>query len=186
MVFAVHLKINAKGGPTRTKVGLPLQLYVATRHRQRPFAARFVVKGDGAILGVHLFHRHIQHTASFRVDGQEAGIGLLTLFAQRGQHDRHDRVITFSAKAQGVIKAARFVELGRGIEFVFEAERVQEPPQHGVVMVAKAVEFAVRVGHRGQRLLHMLAQHLLLGHVFGHFAHAVDIIGKADQTGGDI
>ena len=186
VVFAIHFKVDIQRRPAGAEIGLPLQLHMAARDRKRPFAARLIIEGDGVVLGVDVLHWHIEDPARFGVDRQEAGIGLLTFIAQGRQHDFHNGVIAFGGQPQGVIEAAGFVEFGGGDEFIFKAEGVQKPPQHGVVVVAKAFKLLVRVGDRGERFLHVLAQHLLLGHVFGHFAHAIDIVGKADQARWDV
>ena len=186
VVLAVHLEVHIQRRPARAEIGLPLQLHIAARHRQRPLAPILVVKGDGAILGIHLFHRHVKHPPGLGVDRQERRIGLLPLVPQACEHDVHDRVIAFRRQPQRVVKTARLVEFGGADEFIFKAEGVQKPAQHGVVVVAEAFKLLVRVGHRGERLLHVLAQHVLLGHVFGHFAHAVDVVGKADQARRDV
>ena len=186
VVFAIHFKVHIQRRPAGAEIGLPLQFDMAAGDRKRPFAAGLIIEGDGVVLGVDVLHRHIEDPAGFGVDRQEAGIGLLTFIAQGRQHDFHDGVIAFGGQPQGVIETAGFVEFGRGDEFIFKAEGVQKPAQHGVVVVAKAFKLLIRVGHRGERLLHVLAQHVLLGHVFGHFAHAVDIVGKADQARRDV
>ena len=50
-------------------------------------------------------------------------------------------------------------------------------------MGAETVKFAERVGHLGQGLAQMLGQHLLFGHIVGHPAHTVHVVGKGDQLG---
>ena len=83
MVFAIHFKINAKRGPARAKIWLPLQLYAASRHRHGPLLAGLVVKRHSARFGVHMLHRHIHHATRFRVHWQENRIGLAAFFTQR-------------------------------------------------------------------------------------------------------
>ncbi len=147
VVLAIHLEIDAQRRPARAEIRLPLQLHLPAGDRQRPFPPGLVVEGDRAFAGVDLLHRHIKHPPGLGVDRQEAGIGLLPLLAQAGQHDLHDVVIALGGMAQRVVEIARLVEVGRREELVLEAEGVEEPPQHGVVVVAEAREFAERVGH---------------------------------------
>ena len=59
MVFAIHFKVNAKGGPAGTKIRLPLQFHIAAGDRQRMLHPVFVVKGDGSCRRIHRFHRNI-------------------------------------------------------------------------------------------------------------------------------
>ena len=113
MVLAIHLKIHPQGRPTGAEIRLPLQFDLTAGHRQGPFSSGVIVKRNGAVAGIHVLHRHIQHPAGFRMDWQKTGIGLLAFLAQAGQHDRHDRVITFAGQQQGRIELAGFVKLGR-------------------------------------------------------------------------
>ena len=186
MILAIHLEIDIQRGPAGAEIGLPLQLHLPARDRQGQFMPVFVVKGDGAVLGVHVLDRHVQHLAGLRADRQEAAIGLLAFLAQAGQHHPHDRVIAFGRQQQRVVELAGFIEFGRADEFVFEPEGVQETAQHGVVVGAEAVVFAEGIGHGGQRFLQMLAQHILVRDIFGHLAHPVHVVGKAEQTRGNV
>jgi hypothetical protein len=45
---------------------------------------------------------------------------------------------------------------------------------------------AERVRHHGQRLVQVGFQKLLVGHVVRHLAHAVHVVGKADQPGWNV
>ena len=186
VILAVHLEIDTQRRPTRAEIGLPLQLHLPARHRQRPFAALFVVEGDGMVLLVDMLDRDIKHPPRFRVDRQEAGIGLLTFLAQGRQHDLHDLLITLDRKPQRVVEPAGLVELGRRIELILKPERIQKPAQHGVVVVAKACVFAEGIGDGGQGLLDIGLQQLLLRHVLRHLPHPVHVVGKADQPGRDV
>ena len=120
------------------------------------------------------------------MDRQETAIGLLPLFPQRRQHDPHDRIIPLRRQPQRVVEPAGLVELRRADELVLEPEGIEEPPQHRVVVVAKAFILPIGIGDARQRLLHVLAQHLLLRNILWHLPHPVHIVGKADQPGGDI
>ena len=181
VILAVHLKVDIKGGPTGAKVGLPLQLHIAAGQRQGHFGAIFIVEGDRAFLGVDRFHRHIHYPPRFRVDRQEDRIGLPTLLAQRLQHHFHDLVILFSSAQKHLVELAGAVEFRGRDKLVLEPEGIQKTPQHGVVMRAKAVVFAERIGHRCQRALQMFFQCGGVGHVTRHLAHPVQIVGKAHQ-----
>ena len=130
---------------------------------------------------IHMFHRHIEHAARLRMDRQENRIGLLPLFAQAFQHDLHHVIIAFCRPLQDLVKLTRTVKLARRVELIVKPEGVQKPPQHRVVVVAKALIFLKRIWHRGQRLVHMLGQHLLLRHIPRHFAHPVQVIRETDQ-----
>ena len=106
MIFAIHFKINAKGGPAGTKIRLPLQFHIAARDRQRVLNAILVVKADRPFGGINVLHGHIKHAAGVGMDGQEDGIALAALFAQTGQHHFHDLVIFFCRLQQDGVKAA--------------------------------------------------------------------------------
>ena len=186
MILAVHLEIHVQRRPARAEIGLPLQLHMAAGDGKRPFPPVLVIEGHGAGHRIHDLDRDIEHAPGFGMDRQEAGIGLLTLFPKRGQHNVHDRVIAFGGPQQRGVELARAVEFGGRDEFVFESERIQKPAQHGVVMRAEAFIFAEGVRHRGQRLLAVQRQHLLLRHIVRNLAHTIQIIGKADHPGGNI
>ena len=186
MVLAIHLEIDAQRRPARAKVGFPLKLHVAPRNQKGPLFAVLVVEGDVAVLGVYLLHRDIKNAARLRMDWQEAGIGLLPLLAQRGQHDFHDCVIALGGKAKGRIKFARSIEFGRRDKLVLEPESIEEPAQHGVVMVAEALVFTEGIGNRGQRLLHVGQKHIAVRHVVGNFAHPIKVVRETNQPRRDI
>jgi hypothetical protein len=114
------------------------------------------------------------------MDRQKDRIGLLALFAQGLEHDRHDLVILARGAQQDLVKAARAVKFGGRNELVFKPEGIEEPAQHGVVMGAKTVMGAKRVRHACQRLLQMRGKRLGVGHIARHLAHTVKIIGKTD------
>ena len=186
VILSIHLKIDIQRSPAGAKVGLPLQLHLPAGDRQRPLTSVLIVKSDRAIPGVHLFHRHIQHTAGFRVDRQETGIALLTLLAQAFEHHGHDGVIPLAGAQQHLIKTAVLVKFGGADELILEPERVQKPAQHGVVVVTEALMLAKRIGHRGQRTLQILAQHLRVRNIVRNLAHPVHVIRKADQARWDV
>ncbi len=186
MVLAVHLEVDAQRRPARAEIGLPLQLALTARDRQRPFAPRLVVEGDGALLRVDMLDRHVEHPARLGMDRQEDRIGLLALLAQGRQHHLHQRVIAFGGQQQRLVELAGLVEIGRRIELVLEPEGVEEAAQHRVVVMPEAFEFPERVGHACQRHLQIVAQHLGVRHVLGDLAHPVHVVGKADQPCRDV
>ena len=187
MVLAEHFEINAKGGPAHAEVRLPLQLHVAAGHRQRRIAPVLIGKGDGAVLGVHLLHRHVEHAAGGGRDGQEGAVGRLALFAKRRQHDAHDGVIALGGAAQHGIEPARLVIFRGAGEFIVEAEGIEEAPQHGVVVMAEAFIIAAKgIGHRGQRLVEVRLQEAAVRNIVGNLAHAVHVVGEAQKPGWNI
>ena len=186
VILAIHLKIDPKRRPARAKVRFPLQLHIATSNRHGPFLAVLIVKGDGVGLGADLFHRHIEHPPGFRVKRQKDRIGLAPLFAQRGQHHLHDLIIFFNGASQHLVKLARAIKFGGRVELILKAKGIQEPAQHGIVVMAKALVGAKGIRHRGQRFLQMWRQAVGIGHIARHLAHPVQIIGKTDELGWNI
>ena len=131
-------------------------------------------------------HRHLQHDAGARIDRQKRRIGRRALLAQGRQHDRHHLVEALQHFEQRAIETSRHVAVGRGHEFVFEAEMIEEGAQARIVVLAETRMGAERIGHLGQRLAEMALQHLLVRHVVGHLAQAVHVVGKGDQPGLDL
>ena len=141
-----------------------------------------VVEGHRSGRGVDLFHRHVEHPARFRRDRQEGAVSGLTLLAERRQHHLHDVVVALGRLEQRGVEPARLVIFRGAGEFVFEAERVEEAAQHGVVMRGEAVVIAAeRVRHRRKRHVEVGLKRRPVRHVVGNFAHAVHVVGKADQ-----
>ena len=186
MILAVHLEIDVQRRPACAEIGLPLQLHVATGHRQGPFAPVLVVEGDRGLGRIHRLDRHVEDATRLRVDGQEDRVGLLALVPQASEHHRHQIVVALRRAAQNGVEPARAVEVGGADELVLEPERVEEAAQHRVVVVPEAFVGSERIGNVGQRPLQVLAQHLRVGHVVGNLAHPVHVVGKADQPGRDI
>ena len=186
MVLAIHLEIDIQSRPARAEIRLPLQFHIAAGHRQRGLSAILVVKGNRAILGIHIQQRHIQNAARLWRNRQKDRIGLLAFLAQAGQHDLHQIVIAFGGAQQHLVKPAILVKIGRADELILKAERIQKTAQHGIVVVAEAFKLAERVGHHGQRALQMRAQHFGLGHIVGDLAHPVHIVRKTDQPRGNV
>ncbi|KAG1647715.1 UvrABC system protein B [Nymphon striatum] len=55
LILAIHLKVDIKARPARAKIWFPLQLYVATRHRNREFLAGLIIErhnGLDALFGL--------------------------------------------------------------------------------------------------------------------------------------
>ena len=186
VVLPIHLKIDAQRSPACAKVRLPLEFHVAARDRQCPLFACLVVKGDRVVFAVHFLHRHVENAACFRVDRKEDRIGRLTFVAQRGQHHFHDVVVFIDSAFQDFVELARFVELSCRIELVLEPKGIEETAQHRVVVVAEGFEFTERIGHRGQRLLLVVFEHVLIGDVGRNLAHPVKVVRETDQTGRDV
>ena len=183
-VLAVHLVVDLEREPAAGPVGLPLQLDVAAGDRRLDQRAVLVAVDDGAGVDIGLDHRHLQHAAGLGRDRQEDRIGLLALLAQRRQHDRLHLVVVLQHREQHLVEAARLVPIGRRLELVLEAERIEEGAQAGVVGRAEArMLVAERIGHGGERLAEMLRQHLLVGHVVGHLAQPVHVVGEAEEPG---
>ena len=84
---------------------------------------------------------------------------------------------------QRIVEPAGRVILRRRGELVIEAIAVEELTQQRVVVRGEAVELFERVGHLGQRLAEMHAQHLLVRHIVRHLAQTVHIVRKGDQPG---
>ncbi len=187
VVLAEHLEIDVERGPAHAEVRLPLQLHMAAGDRHGGVAPVLVGEGHGAILGIDLLHGDIEHAAGNGRDRQEGRIGRLPLGPEGRQHHGHDLVIAFGGEAQDVIELARAVIFRRAGEFVVEAEGVEKPAQHGVVVRAEA-RILVRpgIGHRGQGLLQMRLHGLLGGHGVGDLAHAVEIVREAQEPGRDL
>lgn len=163
------------------KSGVPLQLDLAAGDLKRGFGA-FVVEGDGAGLGVDMLHRHVEHAAALGRNRQERAVCRLALFAQRRQHHRHDLVVALGGAQQHRVELAGLVIIGRTGELVLEAEGVEEAAEHGVVVVAEAgVVAAERIGHRRERLVQVRFEEGAVRHVVGDLAHAVHVVGEAQQ-----
>ncbi len=154
--------------------------------RQGDVGTILIGEGDSACLGVHRLHRHVEHAAGDRRDRQERRIGRLPLAAERWQHHGHDVVVARRSTQQHLVEAAGLVVFRGAGELVVEAEGVEETAQHGVVVVAKArIVAAERIGHGRQRHLHIGLERGTVRDILRNLAHAVHVIGKAQQPGGD-
>ena len=183
VVLAEHFEIDAERCPAHAEIRLPLQLHLAACDGQRGFNAVLIVERDGASLGIHALHRHVKHATGLRRDRQERAVGRLTLFAERRQHHLHDVVIALDSLEKHGVELAGLVIFRRAGEFIIEAESVEEAAQHGVVMVRKALVVATeRVRNGGKRHLQIGFKGCLVRHIVRDFAHAVEIVGEADQA----
>ncbi len=172
--------------PAHGPIGLPLQLALAPGDRQFGQCPILVPENDRVGIELALQDRHLQHAARLGRDGQEGAVGLLALVAQRGQHHRHHFVVVFEDVDQPLVEAPADVPVGRALELVIEAEPVEESAQHGVVVVAEALELAEGIGNAGQRHAQILAQHLRVRHVVRHLAQSVHVVGKGEEAGRQI
>ena len=136
---------------------------------------------DGARFRVVPQDRRLHHDAGQRMNGKERRIGRRALFAQRGQHDRLHLVEAFEHPQQRRVEPAGLVGLGRGHEFVLEAELVEKAPQARVVVRGEAVILAERIGDLGQRLAEMAFDDFTVGNVVRRLAQAVHVVGEGDQ-----
>ena len=133
-------------------------------------------------LGVALDHRHLQHLAGCRRDRQERRVGGAALGPQGRQDDVHHLVVDLEHLQQRGVEPAGLVALGGRQELVLEAELVEEAAQARVVVRGEArVLVAEGIGHGRQRLVEVRRQHVLVGHVVGHLAQAVHVVGEADE-----
>ena len=184
VILAEHFEIDAECCPAHAEIRLPLQLHRAAGHRQRRFLAVLVVECDGSGLRVDRLHRDVEHAPGLRRDRQERAVGRLALRSQRRQHHLHDVVVARGRAQKHVVEPAGRVVLGRAREFVVEAERVEEAPQHRIVVVAEALVVAAeRVRDRRQRLVQMRLQKGAVRHIVGDLAHPVHVVGEAQKPG---
>ncbi len=186
MVLAEHFEVHAKRGPAHAEVRLPLHLHMPAGDRQREFLASFVVESDRAIGAVDGFHRHIENVAGVRMDRQERAVGRLAFLAQRRQHHVHDLLILLCRALQHLVKAAGFVAFRCRQEFVFEAELVEEGAETRIHVLAIGLMRAERVRHSRQRHLQIGLQLFRVRHGRRHLAHAVHVVGHADQARRDL
>jgi hypothetical protein len=70
-VLAVHLVIDAEGGPAHRPVGLPLQLDVAAGDRELDALAVRLLVDDRALRDVALQRRHLQDVPVFGLTGRK-------------------------------------------------------------------------------------------------------------------
>ena len=182
-VLARHLVIDAKRMPAHRPVGLPLQLAPASGDGGLEFLVGVgIAPADRAALRVMREDRNLHDHARLRVDGEEGRIGRRAFFAERGQHDRLDLVKTLQHAKERGVEPAGGIGLGRGHEFVVEAEAVEEPAQPRVVMRGEAVVFAERVRHLRQRLAEMGGDDLAVRDVVRDLAQAVHVVGEGDEA----
>src|SRR5690606_32391182 len=66
VVFVIHIEIDAELSAAHAKIRPPLQLYIAACDRHGSIAPVFILEGHGAILGIDLLHRYVEHAARNR------------------------------------------------------------------------------------------------------------------------
>src|SRR5690606_23329338 len=121
---------------------------------------------DGPGGDIALDYRNLKHISVDLADRQERRIGGLPVRAKAGEHDLHYLVIDFQHPYQRLIEAAGRVVIGRGGEFVVEAEAVKKGAQSRIVGSAKARVLAGEgIGNAGQWLAEKTRHHLLVGDV---------------------
>ena len=184
VVLAEHLEVDTEGCPAHAEVGLPLQLHIATRHRQRRVFAVLVDERHCSRFRVDRLHRHVQHATRGGRDWQERRVRLPPLIAQCRQHHFHDGVVLLRRPHQHRVEPAGLVERRCRSELILEAKRIQERPQARIHVRAIALMRAERVGHGGQRLLQERMKFLGVRHRVRHLAHAVHVVRHADQARG--
>ena len=77
------------------------------------------------------------------------------------------------------------IGLGRGHEFVVEAEPVEKAPQHGVVVRGETLVLAERIGDPGQGLAEMGGDELAVGDIVRSLPQAIHVVGEGDEPGPD-
>ena len=182
-ILAGHFIIHVERIPAHRPVRLPLQLHMSAGDRRfKPLAGVGIGPANRARLHVHRIERHLHDDPGVGMHRQEGRIGRGAFLAQRGQHDRLHSVKAFQHVQQGRVETARGVIVGRGREFIFKAELVEERAQHGVVVRGERLELAEGIGDARQRLAQMCAQHVAIGHIVGHLAQTVHVIRKRQQA----
>ena len=181
-VLAVHLVIDAQRIPAHRPVDLPLQLAHAAKRALLDDGAVLVGEADRARLGIDHLDRHLQHASGLRADRQHRRIGLAAFLAQRRQHDVEDLPVLAQHLPQSFVEGTRIVAIAGRDEFVLETEAVEEFAEHRVVVRGEAGVIGVEgIGHPAQRQVEIVLQQLLVGHVVGHLAQPVHIVGERDQ-----
>ena len=133
--------------------------------------------------GIAAFHRHLHHAPGARMDRQDRRIGRAPVRSQRRQDHRHHLVVAFEHPDQRGIEPAALVIFCGGCKFVVETKRVKERPQPRVVVCAKTLVRAERVGNARERLAKMRRQQVAVGDVVGHLAQPIHIVGEHQQPG---
>src|SRR3546814_3828047 len=109
-------------------------------------AAILVGVYDGAGIGIHFEHRHLQHAPGFWAERQERAVGLAALWSERRQHNVLYRLVVAQHLQQRGIEAAGGVPVGRRLELVLETEGVEEAAQARIVVVPEALVLAEGIG----------------------------------------
>ena len=182
-VLARHLVVDAERRPAQRPVGLPLALDVAAGDRLLDqLAGVGIAVDDGAGVELALDDRHLQHGAGHRGDRQERRIGLAPLVAERRQHDRHHLVIGREHLQQRRVEAAGRVVVGGAGELVVRS-RSGRGSGGAAHCCARRSSDTRRTG-RGRavsgwsRCARIIS---LFGHVVGHLAQPVHVVGEAEE-----
>src|SRR3546814_6222861 len=107
-----------------------MQLAQAADDRRLDLAAILVGVDDGAGIGIHFEHRHLQHAPGFWAERQERAVGLAALWSERRQHNVLYRLVVAQHLQQRGIEAAGGVPVGRRLELVLETEGVERSEEH--------------------------------------------------------
>ena len=141
---------------------------------------------DRAGVDVASRERNLHHDAGLGVQGQEGRIGRRALLAKRRQHDLHHRVIAREQAQERLVEAARAVVMGRGGEFIVEAEGVEKGAKPRIVVRPEALMRPERVRDLCERLPEMLSDELFVGDVVGDLAQPVHVVGEGDELRRDL
>ena len=169
-ILARHFIVDAERIPTHRPVRLPLQLAISAGYgSDESLAGLRVAPLNRSRAGVAGQKRNLHYNAASWVDRQERGIARRALFSKARQHDFHHCVVSRQHMQQRGVKAAGGIIFGRRGEFIFETEGVEKRPQSRVIVRAKTVMRAERIGHAGERLAQMWRDQLLIGDVVRDF-----------------
>ncbi len=149
--------------------------------RREALAALGIAPVDRAGVDVARRERDLHDDAGPGVNGQEGRIGRRALLAEGRQHDLHHRVVAREHAQERLVEAARAVVMGRGGEFVVEAEGVEKGAQPRIVVRAEALVRAEGIRHLRERLAEMLCDQLLVGDVVGDLAQPIHVVGEGDE-----
>ena len=185
-VLSGHLVIDAERGPAHRPIGLPAQFAMTAGDRNLDLGAVLVAKAHAAALGVDFAQRYLQDASAGRADRENGAEGCPPLGTHGGQHEFHDRVVVLKDGAQDAVENAGPVQFRGALEFVVEAEAVEETAEAGVVVVTEAFVLAEGVGHLCQRFSQVGAQLLGVGDVVRHRAQGVHVVGEGEQLGRDL
>ena len=131
-----------------------------------------------------MLDRHLHYLPGLGMDRQDRRVGRTPLRPECWQHDGEDFVEAGEHAQQRRVEPAGSVVFGRGCELVLEAELVEEAAEVGVVVRAKTLVGAERVGDRGQRLAQVAREQIAVRHVVGNLPQPVHVVAERDQARG--